>query len=48
MHKEIVRAFKNLPPKVKCKYIGGKHRGIGVNSNNVKYVVGVCQTDSRL
>lgn len=48
MHKEIVKAFKNLPLKVKCKYIGGKHKGVGVNGNNVKYVLGVSQSDSRL
>lgn len=38
MRKKIGRAFKNLPPEVKCKYIGGRHRGVGVNCNNVKYV----------
>lgn len=38
MRKEIGTAFKNLHPEVKCKYIGGRHRGVGVNCNNVKYV----------
>lgn len=35
---EIGRAFKNLPPEVKCKYNGGRQRGVGVNGNKVKYV----------